>query len=275
MDVINFDNVQYTYPSAKKPIIDDLSLAFPKGQWTGIIGHNGSGKSTIARLIDGLLLPQAGEIKVNGLPVVEKNLAQVHQLVGIVFQNPDNQFVGTTVADDVAFGLENRQISPKEMPGLINRSLAAVGMQKMANYEPSRLSGGQKQRVAIAGILALKPQILILDEATSMLDPAGRQLILDLLNRLRRQTDLTIISITHDANEMEMTDRLVVLDQGRVVRQGPTKKVLSDDTLFAEYEISMPVSQQLRRLLVKRGFNLPNRYLTKEEMAEWLHQQLG
>lgn len=275
MDVINFDNVQYTYPSAEKPVIDGLSLAFPKGQWTGIIGHNGSGKSTIARLIDGLLLPQTGVIKVNGLPVVEENLAQIHQLVGVVFQNPDNQFVGTTVADDVAFGLENRQIAPKKMPEMITHSLAAVGMQKMANYEPARLSGGQKQRVAIAGILALKPQILILDEATSMLDPAGRQLILDLLNKLRRQTDLTIISITHDANEMEMTDQLVVLDQGRVVRQGPTKKVLSDDTLFAEHEISMPVSQQLRRLLVKRGITLPNRYLTKEEMAEWLHQQLS
>ena len=185
VDAVTLTNVQFQYPNTDRPILDDVSLSFPVGEWTAIIGRNGSGKSTLARLIDGLLMPKQGQINVCGLSVTEENMAQVHQQVGIVFQNPDNQFVGATVADDVAFGLENRQVATKEMAPQIQRALAAVGMEKMANAEPAMLSGGQKQRVAIAGILALKPKVIILDEATSMLDPAGRQLILDLLQRLR------------------------------------------------------------------------------------------
>lgn len=274
MDAITFDNVQYTYPNAKQPVIKNLSLTFPKGEWTAIIGHNGSGKSTIARLIDGLLLPDAGKVTVNDLEVTEKNLNQVHQQVGVVFQNPDNQFVGATVADDVAFGLENRQIPPTAMRPIIKRVLSEVGMRSLADYEPSRLSGGQKQRVAIAGILALQPHILILDEATSMLDPAGRQLILNLLQKLRQQGNLTIVSITHDPNEMELADRLVVVDQGHVIRQGSTSQVLCDSQLLIEHGIGIPVGQALRQLLLERQITVPQRYFTKEEMVKWLCQQL-
>lgn len=274
MNAVTFDNVRYTYPNAEQPVIKNLSLAFHQGEWTAIIGHNGSGKSTIARLIDGLLLPAAGKVVVNDLEVTEENLSQIHQQVGVVFQNPDNQFVGATVADDVAFGLENRQVPPAEMGPAISRVLTEVGMRSLADYEPSRLSGGQKQRVAIAGILALHPQILILDEATSMLDPAGRQLILHLLQKLHQQGDLTIISITHDPNEMELADRLVVVDHGQVIRQGPTSQVLADSQLLIEHGIGVPIGQALRQLLADRQIAVPQRYFTKEEMVKWLCQQL-
>lgn len=275
LDAITFSHVRYTYPNATQPVINDLSLSFEKGIWTAIIGHNGSGKSTIARLIDGLTLPQKGEIKVNGLPVIEKNLSKIHQQVGIVFQNPDNQFVGATVADDVAFGLENRQLVFQEMQPRIEQVLAEVGMQEYADYEPSRLSGGQKQRVAIAGVLALKPRILILDEATSMLDPTGRQLILQLLTRLRKQERFTIISITHDPNEMELADRMILLDHGQVIKQGETKDVLKDSSLLRHHGVGVPVSQQLKDLLIQRGVTIPERYMTREEIVEWLHQRLA
>jgi energy-coupling factor transport system ATP-binding protein len=274
VDAVTLTNVQFQYPNTDRPILDDVSLRFKMGEWTTIIGHNGSGKSTLARLIDGLLVPKQGQIMVCGLPVTEENMVQVHQRVGIVFQNPDNQFVGATVADDVAFGLENRQVPPAEMGPRIRQALTAVGMEKLADAEPAMLSGGQKQRVAIAGILALKPQVIILDEATSMLDPAGRQLVLDLLQRLRAQQHYTIISITHDPVEMTIADRVVVLDGGRIVRQGPTATVLQDVALLQRIGVGVPAGQALRQALVDRGVPVPARYFTEKEMVEWLCQQL-
>ena len=274
MDAVTLTNVQFQYPNADRLILDDVSLRFKAGEWTTIIGHNGSGKSTLARLIDGLLVPKQGQITVCGLPVTEENMAQVHQRVGIVFQNPDNQFVGATVADDVAFGLENRQVSPAEMSPRIRQALTAVGMEKLADAEPAMLSGGQKQRVAIAGILALKPSVIILDEATSMLDPAGRQLILDLLQRLRSQQHYTIISITHDPVEMAIADRVMVLDGGQVIRQGETATVLQDVDLLRHIGVGVPAGQALRQALVDRGVAVPAQYFTEKEMVEWLCQQL-
>ena len=274
MDAVTLTNVQFQYPNSDRLILDDVSLRFKAGEWTTIIGHNGSGKSTLARLIDGLLVPKQGQITVCGLPVTEENMAQVHQRVGIVFQNPDNQFVGATVADDVAFGLENRQVSPAEMSPRIRQALTAVGMEKLADAEPAMLSGGQKQRVAIAGILALKPSVIILDEATSMLDPAGRQLILDLLQRLRSQQHYTIISITHDPVEMAIADRVMVLDGGQVIRQGETATVLQDVDLLRHIGVGVPAGQALRQALVDRGVAVPAQYFTEKEMVEWLCQQL-
>lgn len=274
VDAVTLTNVQFQYPNADRLILDDVSLRFKAGEWTTIIGHNGSGKSTLARLIDGLLVPKQGQITVCGLPVTEENMAQVHQRVGIVFQNPDNQFVGATVADDVAFGLENRQVPPAEMSPRIRQALTAVGMEKLADAEPAMLSGGQKQRVAIAGILALKPSVIILDEATSMLDPAGRQLILDLLQRLRSQQHYTIISITHDPFEMAIADRVMVLDGGQVIRQGETATVLQDVDLLRHIGVGVPVGQALRQALVDRGVAVPAQYFTEKEMVEWLCQQL-
>lgn len=274
MDAVTLTNIRFQYPNTDQVILDDVSLGFPQGEWTTIIGHNGSGKSTLARLIDGLLVPQQGQITVGSVPVTEENMTRVHQQVGIVFQNPDNQFVGATVADDVAFGLENRQVPRDEMQARIQQSLAAVDMAQLADAEPAMLSGGQKQRVAIAGILALEPKIIILDEATSMLDPAGRQLVLNLLQQLRTQQKYTIISITHDPAEMAIADRVVVLDQGKIIRQGPVAKVLQDVKLLQQIGVGIPAGQALRQALADRGVAVPARYFTEQEMVEWLCQKL-
>lgn len=275
VDGIELKNISYTYPGAKKPVLDNLNLQIPRNQWTTIIGHNGSGKSTIARLIDGLLVPSQGEITVNGLAVTEENLVELHHQLGIVFQNPDNQFVGATVADDIAFGLENHQVPREQMQPLIDDALAKVGMQELAAAEPTMLSGGQKQRVAIAGILALKPQTIILDEATSMLDPEGRQMVLNLLSTLRQTHELTIISITHDPEEMAMADKLVVVDHQGIIDQGPVDQVLKQTDLLQEIGVGIPVGQELRRQLVQTGIAVPDRYFTMNEMVEWLCQKLG
>lgn len=274
MNAVTLTDIQFQYPDAQQPVLDGINLAFPVGQWTALIGRNGSGKSTMARLIDGLLVPQRGQIKVGDLAVTEDNLTKVHQRVGIVFQNPDNQFVGATVADDVAFGLENRQVPREEMSPRIQRALEAVDMAGLSESEPTMLSGGQKQRVALAGILALRPQVIILDEATSMLDPAGRELVLSLLERLRDRQQFTIISITHDPAEMAMADQLVVLDQGKIARQGTTAEVLRDVDLLEKIGVGIPAGQQLRQELADRGVAVPDRYFTVEEMVTWLNQQL-
>lgn len=275
MDGINLDNISYTYPGAKQPVLSQLNLHLPKNKWTTLIGRNGSGKSTIVRLIDGLLEPSTGTVTVNGLAVTEENLAALHRQVGIVFQNPDNQFVGATVADDIAFGLENHQVPRAQMPQLIKAALAKVGMTDLADAEPGMLSGGQKQRVAIAGILALKPQTIILDEATSMLDPAGRQMILDLLNSLRVEQELTIISITHDPVEMAMADKVVVVDHQGVAKQGPVEEVLCQTDLLNQLGVGVPVGQHLRDELAAAGVAVPDKYFTTDEMVEWLCQKLS
>lgn len=275
MDGIILKDITYTYPGAATPALDGLNLTIPRNQWTTLIGRNGSGKSTIARLIDGLLVPSQGSIMVNGLAVTEENLGKLHQQVGIVFQNPENQFVGATVADDIAFGLENLQVPREKMAPLIKRSLERVGMTTLADAEPGMLSGGQKQRVAIAGILALEPEIIILDEATSMLDPAGRQTILDLINKLRRDSGLTIISITHDPVEMEMADQIVVVGDHHVIENGPAAEILQKTTLLRKLGVGIPTGQRLRDLLVARGVTVPGQYFTEDEMVKWLWQQLS
>ena len=275
MDGIILKDITYTYPGAATPALDGLNLAIPRNQWTTLIGKNGSGKSTIARLIDGLLVPSQGSITVNGLAVTEENLGKLHQQVGIVFQNPENQFVGATVADDIAFGLENLQVPREKMAPLIKRSLERVGMTALADAEPGMLSGGQKQRVAIAGILALEPEIIILDEATSMLDPAGRQTILDLINNLRRDSGLTIISITHDPVEMEMADQIVVVGDHHVIENGPAADILQKTSLLRKLGVGIPTGQHLRDLLVARGVTVPEQYFTEDEMVKWLWQQLS
>ncbi|WP_283621672.1 energy-coupling factor transporter ATPase [Limosilactobacillus avium] len=275
MDGIILKDITYTYPGAATPALDGLNLTIPRNQWTTLIGKNGSGKSTIARLIDGLLVPSQGSITVNGLAVTEENLGKLHQQVGIVFQNPENQFVGATVADDIAFGLENLQVPREKMAPLIKRSLERVGMTALADAEPGMLSGGQKQRVAIAGILALEPEIIILDEATSMLDPAGRQTILDLINNLRRDSGLTIISITHDPVEMEMADQIVVVGDHHVIENGPAADILQKTSLLRKLGVGIPTGQHLRDLLVARGVTVPEQYFTEDEMVKWLWQQLS
>lgn len=274
MTGIKIRKLVFTYPDSKYPVLNNINLDFEPFSWTAIIGHNGSGKSTLARLIDGLLSPTAGSIEVDGIQVKESSLGQIHQQIGFVFQNPENQFVGATVADDVAFGLENRQVARNEMEEKIDKALTMVGMSDYKNTAPINLSGGQKQRIALAGILALMPKIIILDEATSMLDPLARQEILSLLRRLKNEYNLSIISITHDLKEIELADKIVVLNDSQVVKQGTPAEILKDKELLLEIGVGVPASQQLQKLLVERGINIPNRYLNLEELKNWLKQQL-
>ena len=274
MTGIKIRKLVFTYPDSKYPVLKNINLDFEPVSWTAIIGHNGSGKSTLARLIDGLLSPTAGSIEVDGIQVNESSLGKIHQQIGFVFQNPENQFVGATVADDVAFGLENRQVARNEMEEKIDKALKMVGMSDYKNTAPINLSGGQKQRVALAGILALMPKIIILDEATSMLDPLARQEILSLLQRLKNEYNLSIISITHDLKEIELADKIVVLNDSQVVKQGTPSEILKDKELLLEIGVGVPASQQLQKLLVEREINIPNRYLNLEELKNWLKQQL-
>ena len=218
-NIIKIKNVSFSYPESDTPAIDNISFNVRRGSWTSIIGHNGSGKSTIIRLINGLLVPdESGDplIEVDGIKLTDDTVWEVRNRVGIVFQNPDNQFVGATVADDVAFGLENRGIPHSEMVKIVPEAIKAVGMSEYANSEPANLSGGQKQRVAIAGILAIKPKIIVLDEATSMLDPEGRNQILSIVQDMKDKYDLTVISITHDIDEANMADQVLVMNDGKL-----------------------------------------------------------
>lgn len=273
--MIDIQHLSFKYPDRTQAALNDVTLQLPMKKWTAVIGHNGSGKSTLARLIDGLLIPSSGTIKIDELLVDEKNLQQLRQQIGLVFQNPDNQFVGTTVADDVAFGLENHQIPHDQMQARIDESLKAVGMQDFADSEPAVLSGGQKQRVALAGILAIGPRVIILDEATSMLDPKGRHDLLKLLKKLIAERDMTVISITHDPVELSLSDYTVVLDYGKVAMQGETTTLLQDPAKLADLHLALPFAQQLQLLLKKRGINVPAQYLDSERMVEWLCQQLN
>ncbi|MBM6754217.1 energy-coupling factor transporter ATPase [Lactobacillus alvi] len=273
--MIKIENLNYKYAHQNKLTLNDLTLQVPAGQWLAIVGKNGSGKSTLARLIDGLLETPSKTIWVDGLEVNTENIATIHQKIGFVFQNPDNQFVGATVAADVAFGLENRQVSSSEMPKVIEQALTLVKMQAFRDRAPEQLSGGQKQRVAIAGALALKPQLLILDEATSMLDPEGRKDVLTQLAKLRDQGELTIISITHDPDEVALADQVAVLDQGKIVKQASPAVVLNDQSLIQRIGLVQPFSLMLRDQLKARGIKVPTNYLGKGALYEWINQQLA
>lgn len=273
--MITVHDLTYHYQPDQAPILDHLNLTVADHQWLAIIGRNGSGKSTLARLIAGLLPTPAGTVTVNGFPVDEEHLGQIHQEIGLVFQNPDNQFVGTTVEGDVAFGLENHRVDPAQMPAIIDRALAAVGMSDFRHHQPDQLSGGQKQRVALAGALALQPRVLILDEATSMLDPIGRQQVLELLGRLRDDRQLTIISITHDPAEVALADQVAVLDQGKIIAQDEPAAVLNDRQLVDRVGLVQPLALRLRDQLQASGVALPKDYLSEEELLQWLNQRLN
>lgn len=224
-----------------------------------------------------LLAPTAGEITIAGTPVNEDNMWTIRDLVGMVFQNPDNQFVGATVADDVAFGMENRGIPREEMVPRVAEALEKVGMAKFADREPARLSGGQKQRVAIASVLAIQPQILILDEATAMLDPKGRREMIALVHDLKRQLGdaLTVISITHDIEEAASADRVVVINDGDLMQTGTPEDVFANAEKLREFGLAVPFAEQLKEKLRERGIDVPDSYLTTEGMVDWLWQSIS
>lgn len=271
MPVIDVRDVTVQYRDEDRPALQHVSLQVTRGDWIALIGHNGSGKSTLARALDGLVPLTAGTIHVAEIPVDEEHIWDVRRRVGMVFQNPDNQFVGADVAGDVAFSLENQEVPREEMHRRVAAALKAVGMAGYANHAPSRLSGGQKQRVAIAGVLALRPEIVIFDEATSMLDPAGRDDVVALMRTLHEQ-GLTIITITHDIDEAGLADRVIMLDNGRVVTAAsPATVFAQEDTLVAR-GLDVPYSARLKQALAARGVRVPKEYLTNEGMVNWLSQ---
>lgn len=274
-NIIAFEHVTFTYPDAPRPAVDDLSFAIKKGAWTALIGHNGSGKSTVSKLINGLLAPDdmdRSKIVVNGIKLAQETVWDVREQVGIVFQNPDNQFVGATVADDVAFGLENRATPRSEMVKIVAQAVSDVGMADYAGAEPSNLSGGQKQRVAIAGILAIKPKVIILDEATSMLDPEGKQQILDLVKRIKDGNDLTVISITHDIDEASLADQVLVMDDGKLIDQGTPEHIFAQVDLLERIGLDIPFTFRLKQLLHERGIDLPRDADKEDELVQEICQ---
>ena len=273
--IIKIKNVSFTYPESETPAIDNISLDIKRGSWTSIIGHNGSGKSTIIRLINGLLVPDEKgkpEIEVDGLKLNDDTVWEVRNKVGIVFQNPDNQFVGATVADDVAFGLENRGVSHTEMVKIVPEAIKAVGMSEYINAEPANLSGGQKQRVAIAGILAIKPKIIVLDEATSMLDPEGRDQILSIVQAMKNKYDLTVISITHDIDEANMADQVLVMNDGKLITKGSTKDVFSQVDLLKKLGLDVPFYEQVKAKLLADSVKIPASVDSEKELINYLCQ---
>ena len=236
--------------------IDDISFTIEKGSYTTILGHNGSGKSTIAKLLMGLLEKKSGEIVIGGIPLTEETLNQVRSQIGIVFQNPDNQFIGATVRDDIAFGLENNCVDPALMDDIINEYAKKVNMYEFLDHEPTKLSGGQKQRVAIAGILAMSPSIIILDEATSMLDPKGRNEINALVHQLNKDKNMTIVSITHDIEEAALSDYVILLSDGHIVDEGQPEEVLMKKEEIESLALDIPFAYKISHGLQKMGISI-------------------
>lgn len=266
--IIKIQNLSYEYEDFKLGPID---LEINDDQWISIIGRNGSGKSTLARLIDGLIDAKEGSIYIDDLELNETNIWKIRSKIGMVFQNPDNQFVGANVEDDVAFGLENRQVSYEEMHEIVPAVLKLVGMEQFAKHEPSKLSGGQKQRVAIAGVLAIHPRIVILDEATSMLDPEGKRQLLKLIWELKQKYHFTVIAITHDIDETVNADRIIVLDKGKILMDGHPREVYQQQNKLTEIGLDLPFSEKLINLLSPR-IDLGKDYLNEEELIEKLWQ---
>jgi ABC-type cobalt transport system, ATPase component len=253
------------------PTIQNVSFEINAGEYVAILGHNGSGKSTIAKLLIGLLEKKSGDIIVEGISLNEENLYDVRSHIGIVFQNPDNQFIGATVRDDIAFGLENKCVPQKDMEDIINYYAKEVNMYAFLDHEPSKLSGGQKQRVAIAGILAMQPDILILDESTSMLDPKGKTEVNALVKKIRQEKKMTVLSITHDIEEASKADRIILLNKGRIEAIGSPKEILSDANKLEELGLEAPFSFQLSKQLQKIGIDV-SLYIDEKELVEELCQ---
>ncbi len=268
--IISLNEVSFHYEGQERNALHKVSFDIYEGEWLAIVGHNGSGKSTMAKLLNGLQFPQQGEITVCGIRLNDESIWEIRKKLGMVFQNPDNQFVGTTVQDDVAFGLENHGIPRDDMILRVGDSLKKVKMDQFLNQEPHHLSGGQKQRVAIAGVLALKPSIIILDEATSMLDPKGRGEVLEIVRALKEEKALTVISITHDLEEAAKADRMIVMNKGEVYREGNPEEIFSLDEELVHLGLDIPFSIKMSNAFRQKGINLSNHYLSEEELVNEL-----
>ncbi|MDU6267476.1 MAG: energy-coupling factor ABC transporter ATP-binding protein [Streptococcus mitis] len=272
--VVDVKNLSFRYKESQEYYdVKDITFHVKRGEWLSIVGHNGSGKSTTVRLIDGLLEAESGEIVIDGQRLTEENVWNIRRQIGMVFQNPDNQFVGATVEDDVAFGLENQGLSRQEMKKRVEEALDLVGMSDLKKREPARLSGGQKQRVAIAGVVALRPAILILDEATSMLDPEGRRELIETVKGIRKDYDMTVISITHDLEEVAMSDRVLVMKKGSIESTSSPSELFSRNDLD-QIGLDDPFANQLKHSLSQNGYDLPKNYLTESELEDKLWELL-
>ena len=267
--LIEIQNVSYAYEDAAAKALNNVSLTINDGEFVAVVGHNGSGKSTLAKHLNALLLPTEGKVLVDGMDTAdEADTLSIRQRVGMVFQNPDNQLVTTIVEEDVAFGPENIGVPGNEIRARVDRALAAVGMEKYAHSAPNMLSGGQKQRIAIAGMLAMQPKVLVLDEATAMLDPQGRKEIIDVVTRLHEQKNITVVMITQYMEEAIGADRVAVMSGGELILEGAPKEVFAQDELLHRHRLDVPTMQQLANRLNRAGAGLPRNILSVEEMAQ-------
>lgn len=270
--IIKFDNVSFAYELEDEGVVNavnDFSLNVPEGQFLAVLGHNGCGKSTVAKLINGILVPNKGKVTVEGMDTSdEEKTVDIRRIVGMVFQNPDNQIVATIVEDDVAFGPENLGVEPSEIRKAVDNALKAVGMYEFRNREPHRLSGGQKQRVAIAGVLAMKTKCIVMDEPTAMLDPQGRKEVMDTVMKLNKELGITVILITHYMDEAVKADRVVVMDGGKIAMDGTPKEVFRNVEKMKKLGLDVPQATELAYRLRKKGFKLPDDILDENECAE-------
>ena len=270
--IIKFDNVSFAYELEDEGVVNavnDFSLEVPEVQFLAVLGHNGCGKSTVAKLINGILVPNKGKVTVEGMDTSdEEKTVDIRKTVGMVFQNPDNQIVATIVEDDVAFGPENLGVEPSEIRKAVDSALKAVGMYEFRKREPHRLSGGQKQRVAIAGVIAMNTKCIVMDEPTAMLDPQGRKEVMDTVMKLNKEFGITVILITHYMDEAVKADRVVVMDGGRIAIDGTPKEVFKNVEKMKGLGLDVPQATELAYRLRKKGFKLPDNILDENECAE-------
>ena len=267
--LITFDHVSYQYEETAKPALDDVSLTIGHGEFVAVLGHNGSGKSTLAKLCNGLFLPTAGKVTVCGMDTAdEEDMLDIRRRAGMIFQNPDNQIVSSIVKEDVAFGLENLGVPTEEMLPRVESALAAVSMSAYADASPDKLSGGQKQRIGIAGVIAMEPDILIADEATSMLDPSGRADILRTVRELNRRKGITVVWITHFMEEAAQAERVILVSDGKLVKTGTPTEIFADVAGMRALQLDVPHMAALAAELREAGMPLPEGILTVEAMAK-------
>ena len=276
MSIISFENVHYTYPGDDMESLCGIDLAIEKGQFTAVLGHNGSGKSTLAKHMNAILVPDEGRVLINGIDTAnEERVLDVRRCVGMVFQNPDNQIVANVVEDDVAFAPENLGVPPQEIRRRVDAALTQVGMYELREHAPHLLSGGQKQRVAIAGVIAMEPEIIVLDEPTAMLDPQGRQEVISTVTRLCREKGMTVVLITHHMDECIGADRLIVMSNGSIIADGTPGAVFSDVALMEREGLSVPETVRLMYELNSQGFALPLDALSPDECAKRIAESLS
>ena len=274
MALLSLEKVSFSYDK-RHNAVNDVSLSVEKGEYVAVIGHNGSGKSTLAKLFNGLVKPDQGKVIVDGFSLDDKKSTfEVRKRVGVVFQNPDNQLIASIVEDDIAFGPENLGIPREEIGKRIDFALSAVGMEGFRKSSPTRLSGGQKQRIAIAGVLAVKPQILVLDESTAMLDPKGRKEVIEVVRTLNKERGMTVIDITHYMDEAVEADEICIMGDGVIMAQGNPSEIFAKKDVIKECGLELPVSAKLAEVLQKEGLPLPDGILTKEELSKSLCELL-